>query len=306
MAEKLNTIKQIMGTKLLELQSQVTSIVRADFPNLDFVQAVSKKADKEREQLNRKTLREELFSSSFNYCLYSDVYDVIKDRKRSVCRINWPGSSGTGFLLSKRKILTCFHVFKDLHAATLRFTDLSLFTATFFVSSTQEYKVSFPATTLKCHSEDLDYAILQLSVDDDIASVIDSLPYLGRYISESVDDRNMVVVVGHPYGGSKIVDFCPIAGLDQSYIIHVRFGNPEFPQEDPRKPLYHTGVMFHGSSGSPGFDTHGNVVLMHTRGFFPDRSRQSLVERGVRLSAIREHARNDPNLAPEVFSEIFP
>ncbi|XP_035660894.1 uncharacterized protein LOC118405498 [Branchiostoma floridae] len=305
-AEKLNTKERLMSRKLQELQSQVTSIVRAALPNLDFVQAVSKKADKEREQLNRTTLREELFNGSFNYSLDSAVYDVIQNWKRSVCRINWLGGSGTGFLLSKRKILTCYHVYTGMNAAWQRFTDLSLLTATFFVSPTEEYKVSFPATTLKCHSQefDLDYAILQLSVDDEAASVIDSLPSLGRYVSESEDHRNMVVVVGHPHGGSKMVDFCPIVGMDQRYIIHARFGNPEFPHEDPRKPMYHTGAMFHGSSGSPGFDTHGNVALMHTRGFFPDRSRQSLVERGVRLSAIREHARQ--NLAPDIFNEIFP
>ncbi|XP_035663445.1 uncharacterized protein LOC118407132 [Branchiostoma floridae] len=49
---------------------------------------------------------------------------------------------------------------------------------------------------------------------------------------------------------------------------------------DEQKPLYDTSVMFHGSSGSPGFDTYGNVVLMHTRGF-PDASSKSLIERGV-------------------------
>ncbi|XP_078689064.1 uncharacterized protein LOC144920623 isoform X2 [Branchiostoma floridae x Branchiostoma belcheri] len=147
-AKKISTMERMMSKQLLDLQSHVTSIVRANFPNLDFVQAASRDADKERVQLNRKTLR-----------------------------------------------------------------------------------------------------------------------------------------------------------LDQRHIIHVRFGNPEFPQEDPRRLTYHTGIMFHGSSGSPGFDTYGKVTLMHTRGFFPDQSRQSIIEQGVRLSAIREDARQ--KLAPEVFSEIF-
>ncbi|XP_078700999.1 uncharacterized protein LOC144927459 isoform X2 [Branchiostoma floridae x Branchiostoma belcheri] len=304
--EKINTMERMMSQLLLDLQSQVTSIVRANFPNLDFVQAASRDADKERVQLNRKTLREELFSSSFNYSLSSFVYDVIQDRKQSVCRIDWAGGSlGTGFLLSKRKILTCYHVYKAMNAAYRRFTDLSWFTATFFVSPTEEYKVRFPYTTLKCSSDEsgLDYAILSLAVDDEIASIIDSLPYLGRCISDAVDQRNMVVIVGHPFGGSKLVDFCSIAGLDQRHIVHVRLGNPEFPQEDPRRPTYHTGIMFHGSSGSPGFDTCGNLALMHTRGFFPDQSRQSIIERGVRLSAIRDDARQ--TLAPDVFNEIF-
>ncbi|KAI8516264.1 hypothetical protein Bbelb_048450 [Branchiostoma belcheri] len=144
----------------------------------------------------------------------------------------------------------------------------------------------------------------QLAVDDEVESTLDSLPFLGRFLPLVEDHRKMVVVVGHPYGGDKMVDFCHMAALERHHIIHVMFGNPHFPQEDARKPLYHTGVMFHGSSGSPGFDTQGNVVLMHTRGFFPESSGQSLIERGVRLTAIRDHA--SQTLEPEVFREIFP
>ncbi|XP_078598131.1 uncharacterized protein LOC144874135 isoform X2 [Branchiostoma floridae x Branchiostoma japonicum] len=303
--------------QLLELQSEVTEIMRGDFPNLDFVPDGDKNADKERVQCVRRTLREIMFSDTTDYSLEAEVYDLIRERKKSVCRINWPEGYATGFLLSKRKILTCYHVLKKMDEATERHPSLDLYTATFVVSSVEhhhnryhhhrrEYKVSFPLTAWLCHCEDLDYAILQLLVNDETASCIDNLPCLGHYISDSVDDRNMVVVVGHPYGGSKKVDFCPIVGMDQRYIIDAQFGNPELPQEDPRKPLYHTGVMFHGASGAPGFDTNGNVMIMHTTGFYPDPDarRQSIVERGVRLSAVREHARQ--MLAPEVFSEIFP
>eukprot|EP00058_Branchiostoma_floridae_P022256 XP_002607746.1 hypothetical protein BRAFLDRAFT_82806 [Branchiostoma floridae] len=301
--EKLNTREQSMRRELLDLQNQVTGILRADFPNLDFVPDISRKANENRQELNKKTLSEELFSSSTNYSLDSDVHDLIQDRKRSVCRINWPGGSGTGFLLSKGKVLTCYHVYQRMNAASQMFTDLSLFTATFCVSSTVEHKVRFLPVGPVCYSEvsDLDYAVLKLAVEGAMETNLDSLPHLGRLISESEDDRKMVVVVGHPHCGSKKIDFCPIAGVAEHYVIHIRF--PNRIQTDPRKPLYHTGVMFHGSSGSPGFDMNGNVVLMHTMGF-PDGSSKSIVERGVRLTAIRDHARQ--TLRPEDFSEIFP
>ncbi|CAH1250351.1 SIN3A [Branchiostoma lanceolatum] len=302
--QKLNTRELSMRRELLDLQDQVTGILRADFPNLDFVPDMSKKADEDRLQLNKKTLHEELFCSSFNYSLHSVIYDLIQERKKSVCRINWPGGSGTGFLLSKGKVLTCYHVYEGMVRTLRMFHDLGLYTATFFLSVGQVYTVRFHARMLKCHSEELDYAILQLAVDDDVAGTIDSLPFLGRYLPTTEDNRNMVVVVGHPSGGDKMVDFCHMAGLDKRYIIHVKFGNPDVPQEDPRKPLYQTGVMFHGSSGSPGFDTYGNVMLMHTRGFHPDKSSKSIIERGVRLTAIRDHA--GQTLAPDVFREIFP
>ncbi|XP_078663194.1 uncharacterized protein LOC144906615 [Branchiostoma floridae x Branchiostoma belcheri] len=300
--EKLNTSEQSMRRELLDLQDQVTSILRADFPNLNFVPDKNKKADEDRQELNRKTLREEMFSSSTNYSLESNVYDLIYDRKQSVCRINWPTGSGTGFLLSKGKVLTCYHVYRKMYRDLWSFPDTSLYTATFFVSAEREHKVPFeaPAARLKCYSEELDYAILQLAGGDE-AERIDSLPLLGRSISESEDDRKMVVVVGHPHGGSKKVDFCPIAGVVEKYAIHVR--SPNLIQADARKPLYHTGVMFHGSSGSPGFDMYGNVVLMHTRGF-PEGRSKSRIECGVLLTAIKDHARQ--TLQPENFSEIFP
>ncbi|KAI8506736.1 hypothetical protein Bbelb_151770 [Branchiostoma belcheri] len=194
--DRLNTSEQ--SRELLDLQDQVTSILRADFPNLNFVPDKDKKADEDRQELNRKTLREEMFSNS-----------------------------------------------------------------------------------------------------GDEAERIDSLPLLGRSIPESEDDRKMVVVVGHPHGGSKKVDFCPIAGVVEKYAIHVR--SPNLIQADTRKPLYHTGVMFHGSSGSPGFDMYGNVVLMHTRGF-PEGRSKSRIECGVLLTAIKDHARQ--TLQPENFTNF--
>ncbi|XP_078581899.1 uncharacterized protein LOC144865204 [Branchiostoma floridae x Branchiostoma japonicum] len=301
--EKLDTMEQTMSRQLLELQSEVTGIVHPNFPNLNFVPDKNKEADERRIELNRRTLHEEVFSHSFNFSLDSVILDRIQERKKSVCRINWPGGSGTGFLLNKGKVLTCYHVYRRMSRALWSVHEASQYTATFFVSGEREYKVPFesPASLLKCYSEDLDYAILQLAVEDEMARSLESLPLLVHFISESEDSRKMVVLVGHPSGGSKVVDFGLIAGVAKRYVIHIRY--PDMIQEDARKPIYDTSVMFHGSSGSPGFDTYGNVVLMHTRGFLDDGG-QSCIERGVRLSAIRDHARQ--NLAPEVFSEIFP
>ncbi|XP_078662985.1 uncharacterized protein LOC144906514 [Branchiostoma floridae x Branchiostoma belcheri] len=293
------------ATRLLELQKQVTDILRANFPNLNFVPDTNKEADEKRVELNRTTLRAEGFSNSVDLSLDSVILDLIHERKKSVCRINWPGGSGTGFLLSKGKVLTCYHVYDLMYRA--RFgspPEASQYTATFFVSVGREYKIPFeaPAAIRICHSVDLDYAILQLAVRDvEMGRNLEGLPLLGHFISESIDCRKMVVLVGHPSGGNKVVDFACVAGKLQCFVVQTRFAN--LLQEDEHKPLYDTSVMFHGSSGSPGFDTFGNVVLMHTRGFFPDKSSKSLIERGVLLSAIREHAHQ--TLAPQVFNEIF-
>ncbi|XP_019646382.1 PREDICTED: uncharacterized protein LOC109486917, partial [Branchiostoma belcheri] len=291
--------------KLLELQKQVTDIVRESHPNLNFVPDTNKEADEKRIELNRTTLKAEVFSSDVNLSLDSVIFQLIERRMKSVCRINWPGGAGTGFLLSKGKVLTCYHVYELMHKASSSFHEANHYTAAFFVSVDRKYEVPLeaPAAMRICHSKDLDYAILQLAVGDvEMERNLEDLPFLGQCVSEGEDSRKMVVLVGHPHGGNKIVDFGRIAGVDRCHIIHIH--HPNLIQEDERKPLYDTSVMFHGSSGSPGFDSFGNVVLMHTRGFYPDNSRKSVIERGTRLTAIRDHARQ--TLAPEVYSEIFP
>ncbi|KAI8483948.1 hypothetical protein Bbelb_383380 [Branchiostoma belcheri] len=55
--------------------------------------------------------------------------------------------------------------------------------------------------------------------------------------------------------------------------------------QDERKLLYDTSVMFHGSSG---FDTFGDVVLMHTQGF-PGDSSKSIIECGPHGDYITTH-----------------
>ncbi|CAH1243610.1 FAM111A [Branchiostoma lanceolatum] len=255
----------------------------------------------------RSLIRAEHFSSKVNYSLDSAADDLIHERKRSVCKVEWPGGSGSGFLIGKNKILTNNHIYEMMKEASKqpdgRSADHRNYRAIFVLSEHQPVVCHMaPKPPLSC-GRDLDYAILELAPQEGDNSISDVIP-LGQFVSDNLEKDGMVVVVGHPGGGRKKIDFCPISGLDEKYIIHVLFGNPNVPREDIHRATYHTGVMFHGSSGSAGFDRNGNLVLMHTRGFFPIENQTSLIEEGVRLSSIREHARQ--NLAPEVFNEIFP
>ncbi|KAI8519741.1 hypothetical protein Bbelb_029980 [Branchiostoma belcheri] len=120
----------------------------------------------------------------------------------------------------------------------------------------------------------------------------------------------VVIVVGHPAGQRKRVDFCPIAVVDQNFEVHVRNvrgipDNPaDFPGQVAGRANYHTSSMFHGSSGSPGFDKSGNLVVMHTRGFFPYSNSPSIVEQGVLMTSIREHVRR--TFGNDRCGEMFP
>ncbi|CAH1243609.1 FAM111A [Branchiostoma lanceolatum] len=301
--EDKRSISERLPSELTRLQQLATQLLGPQF-NL-----VPNSEDDEQERITRirSLIRAEHFSSKVNYSLDSAADDLIHERKRSVCKVEWPGGSGSGFLIGKNKILTNNHIYEMMKEASKqpdgRSADHRNYRAIFVLSEHQPVVCHMaPKPPLSC-GRDLDYAILELAPQEGDNSISDVIP-LGQFVSDNLEKDGMVVVVGHPGGGRKKIDFCPISGLDEKYIIHVLFGNPNVPREDIHRATYHTGVMFHGSSGSAGFDRNGNLVLMHTRGFFPIENQTSLIEEGVRLSSIREHARQ--NLAPEVFNEIFP
>ena len=86
--------------------------------------------------------------------------------------------------------------------------------------------------------------------------------------------------------------------------------SPEFLQEnathvfdmsDQRRTLLLTSLT-HGSSGSPGFDEHGRLVVMYTRGY-PNENPQ--VEQAVNIVAVKEQMiTDDPQLAEHLFGDV--
>ncbi|XP_078658234.1 uncharacterized protein LOC144903717 isoform X1 [Branchiostoma floridae x Branchiostoma belcheri] len=292
-----------LPSELTRLQQLATQLLGPQFNLVPY----SEDDEQERITRIRSLIRAEHFSSKVNYSLDSAADDLIYQRKRSVCKIESPGGYGSGFLIGKNTILTNNHIYEMMEKASKqpdeRSADPRNYRAIFVLSEHFEVVCQIAPKQPLSRDGDLDYAIVELVPVEDNNSTSDIIP-LGQFISDNLEKDGMVVVVGHPGGGRKKIDFCPISGLDEKYIIHVLFGNPNVPRPDVHRATYHTGAMFHGSSGSAGFDRNGNLVLMHTRGFFPIENQTSLIEEGVRLSSIREHARQ--NLSPEVFNEIFP
>ncbi|XP_078575003.1 serine protease FAM111A-like isoform X1 [Branchiostoma floridae x Branchiostoma japonicum] len=299
----IRSFSERLPTELTRLQQLATQLLGPQF-NL-----VPNSEDDEQERIARiqSLIRAEHFSSKVNYSLDSAADDLIHERKRSVCKVEWPGGSGSGFLVGRKRMLTNNHIYEMMEEASKqpdrRSADPRNYRAVFVLSEHQPVVCHIAPKQPLSRDRDLDYAILELVPQEGDNSISDIIP-LGQFVSDNLEKDGMVVVVGHPGGGRKKIDFCPISGLDEKYIIHVLFGNPNVPRENAHRAMYHTGVMFHGSSGSAGFDRNGNLVLMHTRGFYPIENQTSLIEEGVRLSSIREHARQ--NLTAEVFTEIFP
>ncbi|XP_019624457.1 PREDICTED: protein FAM111A-like [Branchiostoma belcheri] len=253
-----------------------------------------------------KVDRFENFANNTDYSIKYANLDVIMERGRSVCKIEWPGGNATGFLIGRRYVLTNNHVFELMDAATKRNISANKksenYRVTFFLSDTQTNMV-FNIVPRKPISSDkaLDYAILEIDTGKYGANDLEHLRPLGEFISEDLARGSVIVLIGHPCGLEKKVEFCAVEGVDNSSTICVNFGNP-FVQ--PQTMTYHVSTFFHGSSGSPGFDKDGYLVLMHCRGFYPYQSAQSAIEQGVLLSSVKAHAKLV--LPTDKFLEIFP
>ncbi|XP_035672804.1 uncharacterized protein y4fB-like isoform X1 [Branchiostoma floridae] len=251
--------------------------------------------------------RFENFASRTDY--YSFKYanlDVIMERGRSVCKIEWPGGNATGFLIGRKYVLTNNHVFDLMDAATKRNISANKkpqnYRVTFFPSETQT-SMSFTLVPRKPISSDkvLDYAILEIDITKYGEEDLKHLRPLGEFVSEDLATGSVIILIGHPHGQEKKVEFCAVEGVNSNRTICVNFGNPFLQTE---MMSYHVSTFFHGSSGSPGFDKDGCLVLMHSRGFYPYQGAQSAIEQGVLLSSVKAHAKLV--LPGDKFSEIFP
>ncbi|XP_078702614.1 uncharacterized protein LOC144928286 [Branchiostoma floridae x Branchiostoma belcheri] len=247
---------------------------------------------------------EERNFASQQSCRLSDkAYDLIYNRKRAVCKINWPtNGSGTGFLIGRREIITNYHILQLMRRAFETNRNTEEYKATFHIDdSDHTFHFSTTIHDQPLPSDDsLDYAILELDSEPDQLLI----PTLGQYISRITDSTPFAVVAGYPFEGPKKLDFCPMVSIDEKFAIHVKFGNPQAPRPIPDFVSYHSHAMYFGSSGSPGFDPDGNVILLHTKGYFPHYTSQSVIEQGVKLTSIVEDARS--KLTSDKFNELFP
>ncbi|KAK2845966.1 hypothetical protein Q7C36_010820 [Tachysurus vachellii] len=237
---------------------------------------------------------------------FSEVNKVklLMDRSDSVCQLRINDSAvGSGFLLFGKFILTNAHVVEDvvLHSSELKYK----LTAAFYfenlgsvgnVIPVEEKPVAYWKGKDKSGNY-LDFALLELSDDDSEKSLDfalleqsddDQIPGLLRFYSPP-PTRGAVCIIGHPGGGVKQMDPCfIIAKEDIPQALDTYFEkNPSFNvlhvitqdvlNEDKEvresQTLYHS-CFFHGSSGSPLFDQHCNLIGVHTGGYVYEGERK--------------------------------
>ncbi|XP_074466326.1 uncharacterized protein LOC141752361 isoform X1 [Sebastes fasciatus] len=238
----------------------------------------------------------------------------------SVCQVRINESAcGSGFLLFDKFVLTNGHVVRGIfnertgdpyERVTVHFSFESL------DPTESGAAVEEVAGFEYCNDESghkHDWALLRLSADQTLPDVL-----LTRF--GFLPQSGGICIIGHPDGGVKKIDPCliiPTEDFKQVVERHraenpqgVEPSNPYYREnletiqlitdhffdyasndESNRQALLYESCFYCGSSGSPVFDEHCNVVAMHSGGYAYKNAKgesRSVIEFGYPLSIITE------------------
>ncbi|KAL7390621.1 hypothetical protein ABVT39_024555 [Epinephelus coioides] len=261
------------------------------------------------------------FGKNAQTCREVKTMKTLMDLSNSVCQVrinNRP--EGSGFLLFGKFVLTNAHVVQKIYnentgqlnervTVHFSFESLNPMESGAAVEEVVGFEHGSDVSGYKC-----DWALLRVCADQTLPDALlkrfGFLPHSGG-----------ICIIGHPDGGVKKIDPCliiPTENRNQVVERH-RSENPEgvLPEnpyysenqqhiqmitqqffEDTAEDVQHVrqlltyeSCFYFGSSGSPVFDEHCNVVAMHSGGF-PFRNargeRHSVIEYGHPLSVINE------------------
>ncbi|XP_041656688.1 serine protease FAM111A-like [Cheilinus undulatus] len=240
----------------------------------------------------------------------------------SVCQVRVNGRpKGSGFLLFDKFVLTNGHVLDSIYDESTRQFSEQMTVHFSFESLDQSgcgAKVEEVTGFEHCFDASghmYDWALLKLSADRELPRcLLNHFGFLPR--------SGGICIIGHPDGGVKKIDSCLIIPTNNRTEVVARHcgENPEgvlvedvdysenqehiqlvthhffenvakyFPRMGPA--LTYESCFYFGSSGSPVFDEHCNVVAMHSGGYAYRKfsgERNSVIEYGYPLSFILEH-----------------
>uniref|UniRef100_A0A3Q3H3P7 Serine protease n=1 Tax=Labrus bergylta TaxID=56723 RepID=A0A3Q3H3P7_9LABR len=240
----------------------------------------------------------------------------------SVCAVRINGKpSGSGFLLFDKFVLTNGHVIKNIYNESTKQLSESM-TVHFSFESLDQWdsgaKVEeVTAWEYYCDNSGHmnDWALLRISSDQKLPRCL--LKHFGFLPS-----GGGICIIGHPNDGVKKIDPCWIIPTDnrkqvvqnhcnrnldgvlpdskqyfkdQEYINFITnnfFESVSQSVNGLKQVLTYKSCFYFGSSGSPVFDEHCNVVAMHSAGYEYRNGRgerSSVIEFGYPLSLILEH-----------------
>lgn len=271
---------------------EIYDLLRAQYPELK-EQLKNRITDKDLKKMYSEVKFENALKAFNQVGLVKDMLSL----SESICKIIVGNKTGSGFVLFGHYILTNFHLVKDdLLDNTVR-TDVTT-KAIFhydYLDHTGSTTADIKKKLIDYEDGETDYAILEiLKMERPVP------PGLMKHFCR-IPESGEACVVGHPDNNVKMFDpSCIIEKkerinnvnrhLDQfrddklalaSVKDHLlkqgieRIWCPSDPVYD--RATYKTNCMYHGSSGSPVFDTHCKVFGLHTGGFNYDSPKKGNV-----------------------------
>ena len=250
------------------------------------------------------------------------LYEPLATYFRSIAQISCGSIRGTCWLVSKRLVITNFHIYMMINKEREDSQNPSLPIYVLFdflyPDKTQD------AVTVKVEVDEehdpeiensqLDYKFLSLKENEDLNDRI----RLGPIVRSRPLEEGRVMIIGHPGGKEMHEETCVVVSnhswrktLGARHGVHtgVHMTNTELLEATERYKdcLPYDTSLFCGACGSPVFDLKGNIVAMHAQGYvLPtlEGSRCSLMEFGLQFIAICEDIRR--KYSRNVVEELFP
>ena len=257
---------------------------------------------------------------------------------KSVGFIRCGDCTGTCFLLANDYVITAQHVINDINAKRSASTNtglyktISIFFQFLFPLELASHSAEINETNILFGRGKLDYAICHIKW-------VGGMPKVKplRSLVRSVLPRSgLVILVGHPDNKEKSIETCHIlpsynwhatlckrASEAEKYCeehpeecsiykgenvqcVHIHKGR--YLQGDHPYELPYDTSFFHGSSGSPVFNSDSHIVAMHTQGYpiYQSAKKISLMEFGVTFAAIFKDVkeRYGEHFAKKLFPKI--
>uniref|UniRef100_A0A3B4GQZ6 Serine protease n=1 Tax=Pundamilia nyererei TaxID=303518 RepID=A0A3B4GQZ6_9CICH len=216
---------------------------------------------------------------------FSEIHKVreLLELSQSVCFITGTFiKQGTGFVLFDNYVLTNAHLFKYyIDRKLCNWQEIENVTVVFNFEKQFKEINKINAKVLVGNAE-LDYVILKLEKTEAPLETESQVPpgLLKRFGPAPPDGE--ACIVGHPGGGVKKMDpTCVIEKDKREEAVNKNLEDykddlillyeiNQVIKNDPFENIYVTynSFMYHGSSGSPVFDGHGQVFGLHSGGFF--------------------------------------
>ncbi|XP_051793427.1 serine protease FAM111A-like [Acanthochromis polyacanthus] len=246
------------------------------------------------------------YGKNFETCKEVKTWKKLMELSDSVCQVRIKGKpEGSGFLLFDKFVLTNAHVIKDnYNVASGQLNERVTVHFSFDdLEQPEGGSVVVEEVVAGEYYRDVspcDWALLKLSANENLPRPLSAhfgfLPKSGA-----------ICIIGHPNGGVKKIDPCLIVPTENRTQVVKRhevenqgniqlitsqfFKNTEISVQQKERALMYESCFYHGSSGSPVFDKHCNVVAMHTAGYpyYSTKEQTSVIEYGYPLSDIMEH-----------------